>query len=51
MRSLEEKISKIDMLFQSCLKEKNNLHSQIILKEKECAELIHRQSVLKSNVI
>jgi hypothetical protein len=50
IKSLEEKISKIDMLFQSCLKEKSHLQSQIAVKEKECQELIHKESALKSNV-
>ena len=51
MHNLTEKLSKLEGQLQMVVKEKNNLTSTAAAKEKEILELLHKQTMLKSNVI
>ena len=50
MANLEDKISRLDGSLQNAMKEKNQLASLAVAREKEVAELRHRQVALRSNV-
>ncbi|KAI9325053.1 hypothetical protein DFJ73DRAFT_222099 [Zopfochytrium polystomum] len=47
---LEEKLVKVDGALQNALKEKNHVQACLIAREKEIAELQHREHALKSNL-
>ena len=50
IHALKDQILRIETLFQTSLREKNALQSHLASKDKEYAELLHRESTLKASV-
>ncbi|KAJ3115626.1 hypothetical protein HDU96_000319 [Phlyctochytrium bullatum] len=47
---LEERISRLDSLLQTSIKEKNTFSALAASREKEISDLLHRQTMLKANL-
>ncbi len=50
MNMMNEKMARLDANYQNALKEKNQLIANSIAKEKEIADLAHKQHALRTNV-